>query len=421
MINALFKLITTLMDCYPLNKRKESCLTQVKNSITEDFFLIKQKYYDRSLLAIGFGLFFFLHFALFVNFYISYIKDDTKYHDAKAYYAVGMVPHTYSVVLGRITTPLHPALLGLNIPATKIKEYLFNQGVKLIPESDGERELWEYEWFYYPYTIRSSFIYDTYYKRDISPQLDNTEFTYLFFQKKLSRLYEIITQVNTKKIADKHREADMLKKLPLMISYYDLHSSWFMPYKYLRDSKYSAHEFLVTTPKYINQKKQMRKWLESMEQRVDNSPIFKAWGDSHYKSLLKILALRDQALLYLMEREMFAQIRSYEFSCKNPIVTTYKELRDRYIIGSGNSVLDRLMEEGREKEAFILNDESKDNIMSEFFRQALEHYCKVSVRGVSKHYEPTNRGWHNNLLDEDRVYHKEVKALNKIFKGAVDE
>jgi len=134
-------------------KSKTPCLEEMKQIFREDLFLTQQKYKNRSLLKIGFGLFFIVHLLFFLVSYFTYVNDNTKYHKAKAYYAVGAIPHVYSVVLGRIATPLHPALLGLNLPITKIKEILFEKGVEYIPKDDGERELWEYDWFYYPYTL----------------------------------------------------------------------------------------------------------------------------------------------------------------------------------------------------------------------------------------------------------------------------
>ena len=101
-------------------------------------FLYDWKYKNRSVLVLFFAFFMLFHLLLFVDFYRSYINDKTKYHEAKLYYVVGMIPHTYNVFLGRLTTPLNPLFLPLNKPANMIKEYLFEKGSRLIPDTDGD-------------------------------------------------------------------------------------------------------------------------------------------------------------------------------------------------------------------------------------------------------------------------------------------
>jgi len=84
-VATVIKMILLLKGYFSLKKRKESLTEQVKKVFTEDLFLLKHKYKNRRLLSIGFGLFFMVHFSLFVYFYQNYNVPTKSNHFKRAF------------------------------------------------------------------------------------------------------------------------------------------------------------------------------------------------------------------------------------------------------------------------------------------------------------------------------------------------
>ncbi len=69
---------------------------------------------------------------------------------AKEYYVVGQVLNVFRSIL---TNFIHPEIPIL-IPATWLQEHIYYQGVKYLPNNDGEKAVWQNQWFNYHYTKR---------------------------------------------------------------------------------------------------------------------------------------------------------------------------------------------------------------------------------------------------------------------------
>lgn len=376
-------------------------------------FLYGWKYKDRSVLKLFFSFFLLFHFLLFIDYYRSYINPKTKYHDAKVYYVVGMIPHTYSVLLGRFATPLNPLLVSIIKPTNAMKEYLFQTGSKLIPDTDGERELWEYEWFFYPYAIRFSDMYDRYYFGrnewgDSSSKITRETHNYMYA--KIEYLYEIIKAVNEKKIADLYREADSIKKMPLMIYYYD-RKAQFLVYRKLIDwAEWKRDKKKKWISKKINNSRDLKfiEWLQDLNIKIDHQVQFQEWGETHKKSLYKMEATRQMILIDLLESEIFGEIYENKFHCTSKTTQDYINLRNKFM--GKNSILNALAESGNKKDALWMYDTAKESTFSYFFKLALKKYCSTDVLGESK----TKSEFHDHQLSsEDGTFGKAIKILNK--------
>lgn len=372
-------------------------------------FLYGWKYKNRSVLSLFFAFFMLFHLLLFVDFYRSYINDKTSYHGAKLYYVAGMIPHTYNVFLGRLTTPLNPLFLPLNKPANMLKEYLFKTGSQLIPDTDGEKELWEYEWFFYPYAIRFSHMYDTYYSSygRGDPTSKITKETHNYQYTKLEHLYKIIQVLNEKKLSDPYRDADALKKLPLMVYYYKDKAQFF--------DKDEAID-VITSKRYIQtkiydyQNIQLVKWLQHIPDKIDHQKEYQEWGNAHLKELLKVEATRRLVLLDLLERVMFNEIHSSQFHCKNETTQSYVELRNSFMMGGRNSILDALARNGGEKEALQMSKDTKSE--GEFFRIVLKKYCSLSVLGKDPYA---------SNFTESLILNPDDESIKKLNEGKINE
>jgi len=361
-------------------------------------FLYGWEYKGKSVLKLFASIFILLHFLLFIDYYRSYINEKTKYHDAKVYYVVGMIPHTYSVLLGRFFTPLNPLFLSITKPTNAMKEYLFEKGIQHIPNTDGERELWEYEWFFYPYAIRFSDMYDRYHTKRSRPtsKISKETFDYLFLR--IERLYQIIKAINEKKIADLYREADAIKKMPLMAYYYKDKGS----FSYASNPSLSKEELEKGWKIYEKKLSLIKIWLQDLPQRMDYHSQFQEWGDSNMKALLKIEATRRFVVLEIMQNELLNEILAQKFQCSNKSTQDYIKLRNSFIMGGKNSILDYWVKHGGKIEAYIMQDKYKNWGVPYFFQLILKKYCSVEVLGTSKYKTDFQD---KNFMEKDKSGH----------------
>jgi len=398
------KFLWVVKNCFS-KKSKAPCMEEIKQIFTEDLFLTQQKYKNRSLLKMGFGLFFIVHLLFFLVSYFTYVNDDTKYHKAKAYYAVGAIPHVYSVVLGHITTPLHPAFLGLNLPITKIKEILFEKGVEYIPKDDAERELWEYEWFYYPYVIRAEGMWGRYVGKVGSGDKAFGEEVYLHYANKLNRLYEIMEALNSKSLADNKKQLEAKISFALMARYYFLEKLALAPYdEYVMSMTKSPSLYLRTNAEMKKRSRKIALWLKQTREELFNSQEFTNYKEAHPRKATLAEIRLFGTLIWYFENNLMIDIHEKKFSCESEAVLEYVKSRKTLLKGTDSSAI-------TSRDADDIYNASVNNIQSEFTRKVLSKYCQIEVLGVGYKVD-----FRETMLDEvSSVYAPEMKALNQLI------
>jgi len=402
------KLFLVVKNCFS-KKSKAPCIEDMKQVFTKDLFLSKEKYKDISLLKMGFGLFFAGHFLFFLVSYFTYVNDDTKYHKAKAYYAVGAVPHLYSVALGHVNTPLYPPLLVFNAPITKIKEILFEKSVEYIPKDDRERELWEYEWFYYPYVIKSYDMWGEYVPLDsLGGDCFAKEEHYNYFKNRLDKLFNIMKTINTEHIEDKSLSLNSRLDFGAMARYYFMNEKYLAPYENLnRDTIAVYPTFLKTNKTLFERRKKIEKWLFDTKNIIEKMPEFKSYVKQNKKTILMNKSILDSTLLLYIEVGIFSDIEQNAFSCMSKRVISYKNLRTEFL---EKSSLTKILDLGYQEDWFKIYAVTVRNTQSEFIRQLINKECQIDVPGHSR--EVSNG---RDILDVNSSIYRDI--LKKLYKN----
>lgn len=339
-------------------------------------------------------------FAKLYEYGGDYMNDEGRYPQAKACYAVGSVVNGYSKMIALVGSPDEYWIYPFYQSFEWMKKILYAVGTPHIPSDDAEIALWRYEWFHYPYVIKfheQLGLGNKRESRESAPVLKAA----------LDDLWNIIETINTKPFADKNREREAWMDMPAMIEYSNLHAKYSLPYEQWPDVSLA----LKMTPKYIHRNDQMDQWLTRLEQRYQQSDL---------KPLIQkapqIEAIRQSALLLVLEEQMRMKILARRFSCESDLVRRYATLRNRYFSGKNPVFLD-MRSRGMGKRVNEMIDASQNNISAEFTRQMLGEFCAVKVEGVSPESHPYSdgmRGWLQDLTSEERVYGNEIKILKEI-------
>jgi len=410
------KILWVVKNCFS-KKSKASCMEEMKQIFTEDLFLTQQKYKNRSFLSMGFGLFFVVHLLIFLVSYFTYVNDDTKYHKAKAYYAVGAIPHIYSVVLGHIKTPLYPALLGFNLPITKIKEILFEKGVEYIPKDDAERELWEYDWFYYPYVLNLYSMWGEYVPLDVfGGDFYAKEKDYNYFKIRLENLFKIMEALQTKNIADDSLNFRYQLRFGYMARYYFMNEKYLAPYNEVDERGISKFpNFLKTDKKLLYRRNMIEKWLFDTKQSLENMEGFEIYLNENLKSRLFAKSMLDSTLLLYLQANMMSDIYTNDFSCQSERVLKYIDLKKEFL---DSSALTKLKKLGYISKWYSTYSSTIRIMQSEFFRQLLNKECHIDLPGHSRDIS----SFVPYLMDVNRSVYKdslEILEKNRVKKKLI--
>jgi len=111
----------------------------------KDYVSLKSKKAKKLFLV-----FFAFNFIIYGTQVKEWITKDSAYLTAKAYYAVGNVVYSYRVFFSSTIAPDNPLIYPLVYP----QKLVYAIGQTQLPDEDGEKAMWRYKWFLYPYVQR---------------------------------------------------------------------------------------------------------------------------------------------------------------------------------------------------------------------------------------------------------------------------
>jgi len=396
-------LLVTLQQYHSRGKNEIDYFSQMKTTLGNDVFLSKIKYKNIRILTVGFILFFITHLIFFGVFYQRYVND--IYPKAKAYYAVGMIPHNYNMYLARFKSPLYPPFLGINKPAMMMKEFLFDRGKEHIPKRDGERDFWEYMWFYEPYIPQHYNMWGSYvgsgsYAND-SDLAKEPEYTHQ--KQKLEALYELMYAINTKSFRDSHQKHEAKVYFIFMARYYSVKSVALSPfYEYIINPNKPSYIYLYTTKTLVEKERNIERWLETSVNEIESFPEYQ---NNELNSLFA-QAMATSTLLLYYEDNLFIDIFANAFSCESDRVKKYGALREKFLT---KSPLTQLREQGEDGWWFYVYNRTIRNLQSEFMRRLLSKKCHISLPGAARMIS-----FSSSLMDINRsVYHEALQMIEE--------
>ena len=332
-------------------------------------FLPKKKFYQ---IVIAMAL---INVALYWMSRHTWIDNKEALHKkAKEYLVVGDVLSRQMEVLH---TFIHPDSYKLR-PLVWLLHGIYDLGEKHLPQNDGEKDMWYYRFFIYPYAKKDILPYSNLavkeYFRPWMPHFVGRvfyEFPLLgriFFYNTtvrynhdylldkdfrepqirfLKKTFKILKAISTKPIKDPNMYRAYLQAYPGFAFYYSLNQGY-----YYNGSQ--TRGIFFTEPWYIKQDKEEFEWYLRFEKNFDNTSIQKLYG----KKLAKNRVLLYCAILNIAEDLIGISYVDGTFSCKAKPIKTYTRVRNLLFgkLPNQNSLIDS----SRYKELKRANDELGD-------------------------------------------------------------
>ncbi len=157
-----------------------------------------------------FLFFLVLNFTIYIQQLYHWNGKGSAYNSAKCYYSAGNVVAAYRSFIAPVFSPNNPLTFWLVIP----QRILYNIASPLIPKDDGERAIWTFHWFVYPFA-----------KTFTMPHYQLESDTNPIFRKKgqiATFIWQFIQAVQKDNFKDKNmREQHALRDISLAVLYLD--------------------------------------------------------------------------------------------------------------------------------------------------------------------------------------------------------
>ncbi len=327
----------------------------------KQFFWFLQPDNHRTILRITLliTLFFFIVYGQ--QRFVWMGKDNANY-TAKEYFVAGQPLNGVRQILCKYIHPENPIV----VPLTLLQRLIYNQGVKYLPENDGERGVWDDLWFYSSYINR---MYKPYNTNSYKPSYR--------MRRLLDQMYESITIMATQPMADSQMELEKgFYSFPWVVFYFVSNHG------YYADKRFGSKKPMMQQPKYVQQKKQIYQWIVELREKWIAAGQYEKIKDE----MPKIEIVRQVLMMLLGGDILYSSIFTGDFQCDNPIIPEYLEARREFTDPESPSFVWQRLYNQQKEQAELYYSLGIDIYDASFHKYILEHYCGMEVAGEERYY-----------------------------------
>lgn len=344
----------------------------------------------KKIALTAFGAALILHVVIYVTNRIEWCGEDNANFKAKEYFVAGQPLAGLRLVLTRFLNPENPLLLPLNTT----QWLMYKQGVRYLPESDGEIGVWTDLWFNYPYIGVMHVPYGT---SKTEPSLK--------MRKLLDRIWFSMETMSTKSFADlKMERKNYFLNFPRSAFYYTLKSA------YYHNRFIGAAPDLLQDPKHIARDKALADWTLQLRQRWIAAGIY----EKIKKNYPKIEAMRQVVAIRQLGKVIEASIYPGRFSCLDPHIPLYVEARREFVDEKDpNHVLKQLRRK-QKRHVEDLYAIGVGGVSTGFHKYILKKYCEIDVLGRMRFGYKNEEAEQRRIKDQvEYTFRKELKILEE--------
>ncbi|MDD3150672.1 MAG: hypothetical protein PHV68_07535 [Candidatus Gastranaerophilales bacterium] len=201
-------------------------------------------------------------------------------------------------------------------PIFDLRDFLFNQGYKFLPENDAERAMW---WYGIKFKSYENIDFNDYIKNKSHSLNEETKMLYI-----LNNSYENLEELSTKKIKDKFFNKNRFWIQGYIASKYLLFEGYTLSNYYRKENKldkikYPEQYYLYYLPNEIKKIEQIRKWTNDLR------TYYKKNNKEGYKKLYNPEKIINT---YVLDNEIHtiiltSKIVNKKFNCNDENVNVY--------------------------------------------------------------------------------------------------
>ena len=371
-------------------RRKRKSMKQGNTDAPELFWSKRRKKFAVSL-AILISI---ASVTVYVSQRAKWMGNDNANLKAKNYYVSGQVLNSFRSIL---TTFIHPEI-PLMAPLHKLQWVIYNQGIKYLPENDGEVGVWQNQWFHYHYSKKNR---------------KSLGFTWRPSPKTvrlLDQWWFSLETMATKPFADKQMQEMYFQAFPSLALTYG-HYKGFYSGKIIRSAKR-----LAKMPIHVERGRLLSDWLWVLAEKWEISTLMGEFLKKHPK----IEVLRQLALLDELKGLIQGEIHGRNFSCHNESVERYIKTRQEFVNPAhGKAAYLKMREREQAQNAY---GRAIEETGSRSTKYVIKTFCGVVVAGREDNssFESWIMGAKLTLAEQAEAiakgnYRDEIKILEEIM------
>ena len=381
-----------------------------------------------------------INIGLYVMSRNSWIDNEEALHiKAKHYLVAGDVLSRQMEVVHIV---FHPDSYKIR-PLVWLLQGIYALGEQHLPSDDGEKAMWYYRFFIYPYASKDILPYSNLVvKEHFRPYFPHflgrifVEFPPLgpmFFYDNgiqddklvdkdyrkpqirfLTKSFEILEDLSTKPIHDPNMYRAYLQAYPGFAFFYSLKQGYYY-------NGFQSRQGLYKEPWFVEQDRKQLAWYLDFEKKIDDKKVQKLYG----KRLAKNKVLLYCALLNMTEDFIKITHINHTFSCEGVPMKTY--VRVRNLLVGEDAGKEKLLYSSKYKELKQLNASQKEKggVLFELSNQEIDtlYFSYISgYGGMYKHIgvkvcgDTVHGGWTIWKYDEKFAANRYQEFLEEINK-----
>lgn len=291
---------------------------------------------------------------IYINQREKWMESGSEHLNAKEYWVSGQVLYKYRMMMFSVLNPDNPICRPSNV----MQRLIYFAGARHIPEDDGERGLWVYNWFVYPFSQNMS---DTFMVSQESPSFR--------MRKVLDDAWFSISEVSDKQIKDKKmREHVFVQQFPYMAFYYSLKEG------YYAKSKRGSRRLLAQDDRHIKRSYKLYSYLYGyLDSEKTNNNI-----SSYFKENLESKATAQVAILMELTDIIEAMLIKRSLKCEDWYLEKYREIRND-ILKNQISFFDSKIDNANKEILYYLVVETS---IAKTSRYIISKICKKEIEGI---------------------------------------
>lgn len=334
--------------------------------------------------------------TVYVNQRIKWMGDDNGNLKAKNYYVSGQVLNSFRSIL---TNFIHPEI-PIMAPLRGLQWAIYNQGVKQLPENDGEIGVWQNQWFHYHYSKKN--------RQELF--LKNHKPTETM-RARLDQWWFCLESMATSTYADKQ-----MKEEHYYLDFPSLALSYLLKHGFYAQHKAGSAHSLAVIPEHVERAKLLSGWLWDLQGKWQQSPKTMAF----IKKNPKLEAMYLTVLQHMLIQYLQGAINQHQFSCDDRAIERYASARKQFVEPDiGTAAYKRMRNSAQAKRLY---NWSVDNAQAQSIRYVLKHYCGIELVGQEnlRELEPWAK-MHNRTVEEQAEheaklnFNDEIKILEEQF------
>lgn len=331
------------------------------------------------------------HVVLYGYHRYEWMGSDNAHYKAKEYWVAGMPLYTVRIASASVLHPDIPVFW----PMHQLQQIIYDRGVRHLPQNDGEIGVWTDMWLCYPYLKKTRVTFGT---SKLEPSLAMRQL--------LDKVWFSIDAMGGNPMADRQmKRQQYARNLPRSMFYYILYRGYY------------ADKMIGSASQTLQNPTQLKRLRAMAQYQQDLRDFWVQEGlETHILQTMPQVEVTRLAVANFVYGDLIrASIYPGQFTCDNPDIPRYLEVRNAFAGESPAGEAWRMLHKRQKKQAETFFMGVIDSVSAGFMKYLLIEKCGLEVPVEERYYRYRDKAFHKKYRERDikNLYQTELKLLKE--------